>query len=536
MAQLSGNTCEVITLLPLGVVCDITNSSTPQTPNGSIFLQITGGSSPYTVTWSNGGQGQSLINLKSGDYTSQVVDFYGDYSATTVCSVGFDSFFLDWFEDCENSNNYLYYVSQQPSIFTSGFTYQLNGQSGCWTSSGTTLWTGQTFINDFAAVSSGPFNTCEECLPEPTPIIVYPQYICLRKDTSPFTQFTFESGSTISNGFPVWSETGSTGYNMVYRGNGTWVVVFGVGNALTLNKATAPPIGAWRRFGTTETWTSVSGACPSIPPPSIQLELDNPSCESVSDGSIIITASEGISPYQYSLDGTNYQTSPRFNNLFAGSGTAYVKDTSDVVVSKSYTLINESRKKSFKPNFSTFNKSVLQNSTNVKEEVFTIGLDVNDTVESPDELTFDFTIAYNFTVDSSTNNSPNDDPQLISGITVNATGNYSVTNITRTLITNQASTRSNGQPFTSFTWSNQYQMRVTGATTQGSLNFVVNNGGTTFTVGSTDYVQKIVTNVTASLRNLKLTNVTKCSEVTNTSVIIPSSSTSIISLTGNKMT
>jgi len=79
-------------------------------------------------------------------------------------------------------------------------------------------------------------------------------------------------------------------------------------------------------------------------------------------------------------------------------------------------------------------------------------------------------------------------------------------------------------------------MKVTGATSQGSLTFVVNNGGTTFTVGSTDYTQKIVTNVTASLRNLKLTNVTKCSEVTNTSVIIPSSSTSIVSLTGNKTT
>jgi hypothetical protein len=535
MAQISGNTCEVITLLPLGVICETTNSSTPQTPNGSIFLQITGGSSPYMVTWDNGGQGRSLINLKSGDYGATVVDYYGDYTATTICSVGFNSFFLDWFEDCENVNNYLYYVTQQPSIFTSGFTYQLNGQSGCWSNLGTTLWTGQTFINDFASVSSGPFDTCEECLPEPIPTPIYPQYICLRKDTSPFTQFTFESGSTITNSFPVWSETGSTGYNMVYRGNGTWLVVFGVGDALTLNKATAPPIGAWKKFGTSETWTSVSGSCPSIPPPSIQLELDNPSCQGVSDGSIIVTASEGVSPYQYSLDGTNYQTSPRFNNLSAGAGTIYVRDTTGEIVSKTYVLINESRKKSFKPNYSTFNKSVIQNSSNVKEEVFTIGIDVNDTVESPDELTFDFTIAYNFSIDSSVDNSPNNNPQLISGITVNTTSNYSVTNVTRTLITNNSGNRGNGQPFTSFTWSNQYKIKVTGDTTQGSISFVINNGGTTFTVPSTDYVQKINSNITGSIRNLKLTNVTKCSEVTNTSVIIPSSATSIVSLTGNKM-
>ena len=52
MANLSGNTCDVITLLPLGLICNPTEASTPVTANGSIYLQITGGSSPYSVTWS----------------------------------------------------------------------------------------------------------------------------------------------------------------------------------------------------------------------------------------------------------------------------------------------------------------------------------------------------------------------------------------------------------------------------------------------------------------------------------------------------
>ncbi|MBS1734856.1 MAG: T9SS type A sorting domain-containing protein, partial [Bacteroidetes bacterium] len=56
------------------------------------------------------------------------------------------------------------------------------------------------------------------------------------------------------------------------------------------------------------------------------------------DGSIEVYRSGGISPYTYSIDGTNYQTSNKFLNLAAGTYTVYVKDSKGCVASQSATV------------------------------------------------------------------------------------------------------------------------------------------------------------------------------------------------------
>jgi len=433
MAQLSGNTCDIITLLPLGVICDSTNASTPTTSNGSIYLQITGGSSPYNVTWSNGGQGQSLINLKPGDYTATVVDYYGDYSATTTCTVGYDSFNLDWFENCSNSGTYVYYVSQAPSIFTSGLVYELSGRDGCWTSSGTTLWTGQTYTDSFATVKGGPFDTCEACLPDPEPTPVYPQYICLAKDTSPFTQYTFESGSTTYNGYPVWEETGSTNYKMVYLSNQAVWSMSGWTNGIlqTNTKSSPPPTGAWLQLGSDITWTATSGICTTTPI-SIQLQLSNPSCSKDKDGQILITASGGVPGYTYSLDGNTYQNSSTFSNQDAGSGTVYVKDSNGTIQTKSYTLsylytpVTYENSLGFTGNSYYLPTIYTQNYRQKFEWGFKS--EITPSISSPKVLTYDFIVESEFQTQSWNSNKPS----VVTGVTINTVGNVSISGPTNT--------------------------------------------------------------------------------------------------------
>ncbi|MFQ5335304.1 MAG: gliding motility-associated C-terminal domain-containing protein, partial [Flavobacteriales bacterium] len=59
---------------------------------------------------------------------------------------------------------------------------------------------------------------------------------------------------------------------------------------------------------------------------SVQTSTTDASC-SADDGSVTVTSvSGGTGPYQYSLDGSTYQSSNAFNNLAAGSYTVYVKD------------------------------------------------------------------------------------------------------------------------------------------------------------------------------------------------------------------
>jgi hypothetical protein len=76
-------------------------------------------------------------------------------------------------------------------------------------------------------------------------------------------------------------------------------------------------------------------------PSAISISLDSatpPTCYNGSNGAIVVSGSGGTSPYTYSKDGTNYQSSGTFSTLPTGSYTLYVKDTNGCVTSTSTTL------------------------------------------------------------------------------------------------------------------------------------------------------------------------------------------------------
>ena len=339
MGQLSGNSCNIITILPLGLECDSINASTPESTNGLIALFVTGGTSPYNVTWDNGSQGTLLTNLSPGNYTATVVDYYGDFTATTTCTVGYDTFYLEVLENCETPNNNIYYLADLTNPLNNGSIYQLTTQIGCWISNGTTTYTGQTYIGNFPIYSAGPFTGCTECLPPPTPTPVYPTDLCLEFiRPSNIQQFNFSSGGTI-NGYPSWTSSTQT----IYYNTGTtqwnvsgWTYVGG----LYLQSPTIPPTGTWTLTGPLAFNSSVfvsSGIC-QTPPLTMTVNSTNPTCSTTSNGTITITPSGGLTPYTYSIDSVNYQISNSFVGLAAGTYTVYVKDSVNTVTSQTVTL------------------------------------------------------------------------------------------------------------------------------------------------------------------------------------------------------
>lgn len=65
----------------------------------------------------------------------------------------------------------------------------------------------------------------------------------------------------------------------------------------------------------------------SSPAPTHTVVITNPSCAGGSDGSIVVTASGGTPPYQYSIDnGVTWQASNTFNGLSAGTYNVIVED------------------------------------------------------------------------------------------------------------------------------------------------------------------------------------------------------------------
>ena len=61
---------------PAGVV-HITPESSSGASDGSMGVQITGGTAPYTYLWSNGETTSSITNLATGNYTLVVTDANG---------------------------------------------------------------------------------------------------------------------------------------------------------------------------------------------------------------------------------------------------------------------------------------------------------------------------------------------------------------------------------------------------------------------------------------------------------------------------
>lgn len=61
-------------------------------------------------------------------------------------------------------------------------------------------------------------------------------------------------------------------------------------------------------------------------------------CHGFATGIITVNAVNGLAPYQYSIDGGNYQTSNVFNNLAAGNHTIQVKDAANTVITLTATI------------------------------------------------------------------------------------------------------------------------------------------------------------------------------------------------------
>ncbi len=63
------------------------------------------------------------------------------------------------------------------------------------------------------------------------------------------------------------------------------------------------------------------------------LNTVNVSCDGSEDGAIFLTASGGVEPYQFSLDGSTYKFGSAFNNLAPGNYTGWVKDAKGCISS-----------------------------------------------------------------------------------------------------------------------------------------------------------------------------------------------------------
>lgn len=285
------NECGVFTVQNL--IANCTNFIQPTTQSsydGSLSIIISGGTTPYTITWSNGVvqssiSGSTITNLNAGTYTATIVDYWGDYSATTICTL-------------------------TPQTTT--------------TTSTTTTTTEKPYSSEFC--------------------------MTLNKSRK-YTKINFVYNGLV-NGQHSWISDSPVGYTITGNTTGTLWKVNGFTSPAYGITPSEPPVSVWTAlgFGPTATLTTVNGSCNNNPftlpnytivipnnPFNLQISKNEPLCGC--DGAITILATNGTPPYSYSIDnGVTYKNSPIFNNLCNGLYSVSVTDNDGNVSNSSITL------------------------------------------------------------------------------------------------------------------------------------------------------------------------------------------------------
>ena len=265
------NDCDVFTLFDMGIRCQVLKQpSSNGTFDGILTLRVTGGTAPYSYYWTGGQRTQTLRNIPAGNYPVTVVDYYGDYTASTICSIFAPS-------PTPTTPN-----TPTPTITPSS------------------VWPNLCLIVTYATQAFGPY------------------------------QFVI-SGS--QNGRPQWTSgslvLGWSTRNLRWEIQG-WTNTVGLPVSTDPSNI---PVSSWSIAGGVGTQPSISmtqGTCPTYLPLSTNVVATNTSCSGTlnCNGSISVTTMGGIPPYIYSINnGNTYQSSNVFNGLCENTYTVIIKDS-----------------------------------------------------------------------------------------------------------------------------------------------------------------------------------------------------------------
>jgi len=359
--------CDVITLFQMGVECNISQPTQPESTDGIASLIITGGTPPYTISWSNGSVGPTIFNLSAGSYGATVIDYYGDFTANTICTL----------------------TGITPTTTT--------------TSTSTT----SPYPNEY-----------ELCMV--TNMLVQGVYVETQTHFNP---------NGIYDGKPSWISDDSQQSIIWDTAQSQWLVSAATPTLYVISNLnpTYPPIyGSWFLIGNTGSVIVYEGLCQSLPvegklrlgegitPLTMNVTKNQTICGC--DGGITITANGGKPPYTYSIDaGLTYKNMPIFNNLCSGTYNVLVVDNNQIITSSSIILNSPSKPTTYNVSLNTTSKTVGTSNNSVTKQYETT---INITPPLPDGVSLTFNISH-LNVSKSSPNSESSISQSDSDLVIN---------------------------------------------------------------------------------------------------------------------
>lgn len=292
------------------------NASTCGNNNGTLIINASNGVTPYlySIDGVNFQVSNLFTNLLAGNYTVTVKDIMGHSASipATVTNIPGPQFTTTINPaTCPDINGSITVLATGGTL---PYTYQLN--TGGFQPS-----------NVFNGLAQGSYivtvldaNSCY------VSAIIPVNFNCPQLSLT-----SINESCNSSNGSITATATGGTA-PYLYSIDGINFLTNNVFTGLAASNYTITVKDALNTINTST--TTILNSCPQV---SVNVL---PSTCSLSNGSITATGSNGSVPYQYSIDGINFQSSGVFNNLLARSYTVTIKDANGLLNSTTAIVNN----------------------------------------------------------------------------------------------------------------------------------------------------------------------------------------------------
>ncbi|MFM8949371.1 MAG: gliding motility-associated C-terminal domain-containing protein, partial [Bacteroidota bacterium] len=294
---------------PASPLSAIVNSSTNVSCNGggdgSIDLDILGGTAPYTYNWDNGGLTQDLVNLAAGLYNCIITDANGCTQSVSQAII-----------QPQNALSNTASVTQQVNCF--------NGNDGSVDLSvnGGTLpyvysWSNGSTTEDLSGLSAGVYT-----------VLITDQNGCQDSASVTISQPSIALGLSSTQTTPVSCNSGANGAIDLTVTGGTLPYVYSWSNGATSEDISGLAAGTYT-VSVTDANGCTSSLTVNISQPQNALSLStvsvaNVDCFGGTNGNIDLNVSGGTSPYTYLW--SNGSVSEDLNGITAGTYTVSVVD------------------------------------------------------------------------------------------------------------------------------------------------------------------------------------------------------------------
>lgn len=311
----------------LSLSTTVVNSGCAGVNSGSINVLTNGGQAPFSYSLNNGSfqTNNTFTGLAPGNYTIRVRDASGCKSTISAIVSGNSPLSLSSSvqnETCFNQKNGR--ITFSASGGTGSYRYSIDGQNYVSNSQFENLSTGTYtgYVKDLSGCVSTnnglTINSDSKLLP---PSITVSNVTCFGGNNGILNINT--SNSTPNGGFQ-YSIDGGLNYSSTAQIQGLSAGNYQI--VIKDNVCTATTSG---------TITQPSEVIPTV---TIQNQI---SCNGKKDGVLLLGASGGIAPYEYSLDNTNYSNNAIRSNLGTGNYKVWVKDANGCIKESGITTITE---------------------------------------------------------------------------------------------------------------------------------------------------------------------------------------------------